>query len=90
MAAEAGPVDPLERVRVRVVVGVAERLWRFGVGDIVGGGSGNGENGSSGFGEGFENEGAEERERESPEEEEGHSGDLEMERWKIDREEFGL
>lgn len=83
MATEACTGHPLERVRVRVRVAVfVERLWGFGVGNIVGftassGGSrGNREKGSCGFGERFENEGAEERERErkSSEKEERHRG----------------
>ena len=75
MATEACTGHPLERVRVRVAVFV-ERLWGFGVENIVGftassGGSrGNREKGSCGFGERFENEGAEERE--SSEKEERH------------------
>jgi len=81
MATEACTGHPLERVRVRVAVFV-ERLWGFGVGNIVGftassGGSrGNREKGSCGFGERFENEGAEERERErkSSEKEKRHRG----------------
>lgn len=83
MATEACTGHPLERVRVRVRVAVfVERLWGFGVGNIVGftassGGSrGNREKGSCGFGERFENEGAEERERErkSSEKEKRHRG----------------
>ena len=70
----------MERVGVRVVVFV-ERLWGFGIGDIVGftassGGSmGNREKDSCGFGERFENEGAEDREIErKSSEKERHRG----------------
>lgn len=82
MATEACTGYPLERVRVRVAVFV-ERLWGFGVGNIVGftapsgGCRGNREKGGSrGFGERFENEGAEERE--SSEKEERHRGSLRL------------